>query len=250
MARYFLDVMYKGTAYSGFQIQDNAITVQSEVEKAMRIYLKENVSLTGSSRTDAGVHAMQNYFHFDTDMVLPSTFLYNLNAILPSDIVLKKVQLIHSDAHCRFDAISRKYTYRIYRHKNPFYADRAWYYPFPLDVELLNLASRVIKDYTDFTSFSKRNTQVKTFQCSVTESSWECTGDMLLYHVRSNRFLRGMVRGLVGTMLHMGKGKIGEQELRNIIESRDCSNADFTTPAHGLFLMEVQYPEGYFENKD
>lgn len=247
MARYFLEVMYKGTAYSGFQIQSNAITVQSAVEEAMRIYFKEAFSLTGSSRTDAGVHAMQNYFHFDTEGALPPSFLYNLNAILPLDIVIKRVHKMPDDAHCRFDAISRKYTYHLYHQKNPFYQDRAWYYPFPLDLDLLMQSAKVIMEYTDFTSFSKRNTQVKTFQCNIAESYWEQTDDMLLYHVRANRFLRGMVRGLVSTMLLMGKGKIGAKELRSIIESRDCARADFSTPAHGLFLMEVQYPEGYLK---
>ena len=233
--------MYKGTAYSGFQVQDNADTVQSFVEAALKLYLRQSVLLTGSSRTDTGVHALQNFFHFDFDGEIPLKFIYNINAILPRDIVVRGIRQVSDTAHCRFDASSREYAYHLYWDKDPFMDDRAWYYPFPLDDVALDRAAKLLMEYEDFTSFSKRNTQVKTFICRIEESLWERRPGGLVYHVRANRFLRGMVRGLVGTMLQMGRGKIGEQELRQIIEARDCTKANFTTPAHGLFLVSVNY---------
>jgi len=174
----------------------------------------------------------------------PSTFLYNVNAILPGDVVVKRILEVEAEAHSRFDAISREYAYFLYHEKDPFREDRAWFYPYKLDLELLNRAASILMEYEDFTSFSKRNTQVKTFKCRIEESFWETGVDGLVYHVRGNRFLRGMVKGLVGTMLQMGRGKIGEEGLRAIIEARDCSKADFTPPAHGLFLVRVNYPSG------
>ncbi len=244
MPRYFLEVMYKGTAYSGFQVQPNALSVQQVVEDAMRLYLRVPVALTGSSRTDAGVHALQNYFHFDHSGEIPARFMYNINAILPPDVVVRSLKQVADDAHCRFDAQSREYAYYLYNQKDPFQADRAWYYPYPLDTSLLDRMAAVVKEYRDFTSFSKRNTQVKTFMCEIQESYWEHYEGGHVYRVRANRFLRGMVRGLVGTMLLAGKGKIGEAEFREIIASRDCTKADFTTPARGLFLVRVNYREG------
>lgn len=242
MPRYFLEVMYKGTAYSGFQVQADTATVQSVMEEALKTYLRKPVALTGSSRTDAGVHALQNFFHFDFDGPIPERFLYNMNAILPGDVVIRSLRQVADDAHCRFDARGREYAYHLYRHKDPFLADRAWFYPFTLDRQMLDRMAAVIMEYEDFTSFSKRNTQVKTFLCRITESRWEDGPDGgLVYRVRANRFLRGMVRGLVGTMLQAGRGRIGEPEFREIIEARDCTKADFTTPAHGLFLVRVLF---------
>jgi tRNA pseudouridine38-40 synthase len=241
MPRYFLEVMYKGTAYSGFQVQNNALSVQQVVEEALKVYLRQPVALTGSSRTDAGVHALQNYFHFDHSGAIPERFLYNINALLPGDVVIRTLRPMPDEAHCRFDAKSREYAYHLYREKDPFRADRAWYYPFPLDTGGLDRAAAILKEYEDFTSFSKRNTQVRTYLCRIEESYWEHHADGHVYHVRANRFLRGMVRGLVGTMLQVGRGKISEENFRQIIESKDCTKADFTTPAHGLFLVHVNY---------
>jgi len=246
MPRYFLECKYKGTAYSGFQVQHNAVTVQSVLEDALAVYFREKINLTGSSRTDAGVHALQNYFHFDRAGEVPEKFLYNINAILPGDIAVLGCKAMREDAHCRFDAVGREYAYFLYREKDPFRSDRAWFYPFPLDKDLLDRTASVIMEYEDFTSFSKRNTQVKTFRCRIEASGWSLEEQGLVYRVRANRFLRGMVKGLVGTMLLAGRGKIGEDEFRKIIESKDCSNADFTPPSHGLFLCAVNYPEGYF----
>jgi tRNA pseudouridine38-40 synthase len=241
MPRFFLEVSYQGTHYSGFQTQENAVTIQSEVEKAFAILQKGKVELTGSSRTDAGVHALQNFFHFDYKAGLHPQFLYKINAILPPDIVVKGVKEVAEDAHCRFDAVSREYKYFIYRRKDPFLRDRAFYFPYKLDIDLLREAAGILKEYHDFTSFSKRNTQVKTFQCELLESEWQWEGDCLVYHVKGNRFLRGMVRALTATMLKLGRGKIGLEEFRGIIEVKDCTRASFAVPAHGLFLVSVNY---------
>ena len=249
MSRYFLEVSYKGTAYSGFQSQQNTgKTIQAEVEKAFAVLQREEVVMTGSSRTDAGVHAMQNYFHFDYEGEIHPQFIYKVNAILPDDIVIRKLFPVGTDSHCRFDALSREYRYYIYRRKDPFLQDRAFYFPYRLEMERMQEAAAVVKEYTDFTSFSKRNTQVKTFECMIMESEWEVGEESLIYHVKANRFLRGMVRGLVGTMLQVGRGKITLQELRQIVEAKDCTKADFAVPGHGLFLRKVEYPEHYFSN--
>jgi tRNA pseudouridine38-40 synthase len=241
MTRYFLEVAYRGTNYSGFQSQENANTIQQEVEKAFRVLQRESVSLTGSSRTDAGVHALQNFFHFDFDQSLHPQFIYKINAILPGDIVVKSVREVAGDAHCRFDAISRTYEYFIYRAKDPFLEDRAWYFPYTIDQDALQHAARVIMEYHDFTSFSKRNTQVKTFDCVIMESAWAQRKDGLVYRVRANRFLRGMVRALVATMLQVGRGALTIDQFRAVIDAKDCTRASFAAPSHGLFLVEVCY---------
>lgn len=241
MSRYFLEVSYKGTNYSGFQTQKNANSVQDEIEKAFLILQKESILLTGSSRTDAGVHALQNYFHFDFEGMIHPQFVYKINAILPSDIVIKKVIPVSSEAHCRFDALSREYKYFIYWQKNPFLSDRAFYFPYKLDIERLRKTADIIKHYNDFTSFSKRNTQVKTFICEIQESRWVYENDCLVYNVRGNRFLRGMVRALTATMLKAGRGVISLQDFIKIIEAKDCTRASFAVPPHGLFLTAVKY---------
>jgi len=239
--RYFIELAYDGARYSGFQIQENANTVQAEMEKALFTFYRQSFTLTGSSRTDAGVHALQNYFHTDTETNIEQKHIYNLNAILPDDIVIKSIRAVAPEAHCRFMARYRTYYYFIYQHKDPFLKNTAWFYPFPLNMELLNQAASIVKEYYDFTSFSKRNTQAKTKLCSIMESYWETRNNQVVYTVKANRFLRGMVRGLVGTMLQAGRGKISLDEFRRIIEAKNCSLARFDTPAHGLFLAEVGY---------
>jgi tRNA pseudouridine38-40 synthase len=246
MPRYFLELAYMGDRYSGFQVQDNAVTVQSEVEKAFRIFYKKQVELTGSSRTDAGVHALQNYFHFDWEEDFNDRQLYNLNALLPPDIALKSVRQVKPGAHCRFEADSREYKYYIYFAKNPFLNDRAWFYPYTIHTGLLQQAAEIVKQYDHFEAFSKRNTQVKTFQCLITQSSWQQEGNCLVYHVKANRFLRGMVRGLVSTMLNVARGHISLDNFRSIIEKRQQATADFSAPGKGLFLCRVNYPEHIF----
>ncbi len=243
MPRYFLELSYQGTAYSGFQVQNNAITIQSEVQKALQTLFREPFELTGSSRTDAGVHARQNFFHFDTELTIPQKHVYNLNALLPSSIAVHGIYAVPAEAHCRFDAIAREYHYYICHKKNPFLTDRAWLFPYPVDFIVLNEAAQVLATYSDFTSFSKRNTQVNNFHCTIEKSEWHWEGDMLVYTVKANRFLRGMVRGLVGTMLKAGRQQIDMNEFKGIIEARDCTKADFSTPPQGLFLHRVYYKD-------
>lgn len=247
--RYFLEVAYLGSRYAGSQVQANAVTVQSELEKAWETYLRKPITLTGSSRTDTGVHAIQNFFHFDWEGEISHKSIYNINAMLPHDITVNGLYAVGPEDHCRFDAIGREYEYVIYRRKNPFLEGRAYFYPYSVDREALDRAAAAVMEYRDFTSFSKRNTQSKTFECRVVESGWIDRDETLVYRVRGNRFLRGMVRGLVGTMLQAGRGKITTLEFRDIIEARDCTKADFSVPGHGLYLMRVEYPEKYFGEK-
>jgi len=240
--RYFLEVSYKGTRYNGFQIQDTGATIQGEIEKAWATLFKETVLLTGSSRTDSGVHALQNFFHFDWDQTFNSKWLYNLNAILPADIVIKDVTRVADDAHSRFDALSRRYAYKVYQFKNAFLSDTAYFYPYPLDLEAMNRAASLIKDFNDFSSFSKKNTQVKTFQCHLMESYWEQEKELFIYHVTANRFLRGMVRALVATMLRVGRQTLSMEAFEAIIKKAVCGTAWFDAPARGLTLEQVVYP--------
>lgn len=252
--RYFLELSYKGTAYSGFQVQENAHTIQAELENTLAILFRERIELTGSSRTDAGVHALQNYFHFDLSFPLGKyrlkdrqELVYKLNAILPSDISVRSLREAGKEAHCRFDAVYREYNYYLSRNKNPFVRDRSWYFPYALDLDLLQEVAGVLMEYQDFTSFSKKNTQAKTFQCRIMKSEWMVKRSLLIYKVRSDRFLRGMVRALTASMLDVGKGKTSIADFRSIIEGKDCARANFAAPAQGLFLMKVAYPSGYFE---
>jgi tRNA pseudouridine38-40 synthase len=246
MARFFLELSYLGTRYSGFQVQDNANTIQAEIEKALAVLLREKVACTGSSRTDAGVHAFQNYFHFDFDGTIPAGTIYRLNAILPMDIAVKSLWMMLPGAHCRFDAVGRRYQYVLYDRKDPFLEDRAWFYPYPLEASILHEAARQMLQTVDFTSFAKRNSQVKTFDCRISESVWERTEEGWIYRVQANRFLRGMVRGLVGTMLQAGRGNLNMEQFKAVIENKNNQEADFSAPGKGLYLAEVIYPAGYF----
>ena len=251
MNRYFLEVAYNGTRYSGFQVQENAVTIQSEVEKALEIFLRKKVELTGSSRTDAGVHALQNYFHFDFTDEIGERSIYNLNALLPDDIAINSMHRFaeedgEAQPHCRFDAIARDYRYYVYKKKDPFLRERAYYFPYTLDVDAMREAAAAVKEYEDFTSFSKRNTQVKNFVCRIAESGWMEEGEVIVYRVKANRFLRGMVKAMVGTMLQVGRGKMSVAEFRKVIEAKDCTMADFSAPGQGLFLVGVEYPKNFF----
>ena len=242
MSRYFIEVSYKGTAYSGFQRQENAHTVQAELEQAIRVLQREELVLTGSSRTDAGVHALQNFFHVDYEGEWHPQAVYKLNAILPADVVVRGIYPVDPEAHCRFDALSRRYRYFLYAEKNPFYRDRAYYFPYTMQRDLLDAAAALLPRYSDFTSFSKRNTQVKSFECQLLESEWKEWEGGICYEVKANRFLRGMVRALTATMLQVGRGKLSLEEFEAVIRAKDCTVASFAVPAHGLFLQEVEFP--------
>ena len=245
MARYFLEVMYVGTAFHGSQLQGETATVQLAINKALSLLLRCSTLSFGSSRTDEGVHALGNYYHFDTDAVLDQGFVYKMNAILPSTISVKNMyRSADAEFNARFGALSRCYRYRIYAQKNPFLYQRALYYPFRLDRDVLNETAKAIMEYRNFESFSKRNTQSKTFICQIIQSYWKQDGAELHYVVEANRFLRGMVRGLVGTQLKIARGKGDLAAFRDIVEGQDCTLADFSVAGHGLYLEEVKYPVG------
>jgi tRNA pseudouridine38-40 synthase len=246
MPRYFLELSYHGEQYSGFQVQENARTIQSEVQKAFHIFYKQEVELTGSSRTDAGVHALQNFFHFDWQEEFNQQHIYNLNAILPPDIVIKSVREVQPTAHSRFDALSREYQYHVYFEKNPFLQDKAWFFPYKIEEELLHRAAKHIQTQRNFISFSRQNTQVKTFNCNILESHWERREGQLLFHVSANRFLRGMVRALVSSMLQVSRGNKSWHEFESYFLNPRQSSADFSAPAKGLFLCRVNYPQVQF----
>ena len=242
--RYFIECSYKGTNYCGWQIQENANTVQAEIEKALSILLKIPISIMGSSRTDTGVHAMQQVAHFETENenLNLENLSYRLNKILPFDISVKRIYPVKEDYHCRFEATSRKYEYHISPHKNPF--QKSLYYQFnhDLSIDLMNSACEKLFQYTDFECFSKIKTDVNTFNCTIMEARWERReNEMLVFHIKANRFLRGMVRAIVGTLLEIGLGRLMVEDFEQIILSKDRKKAGRAVPAEGLFLMEVNY---------
>jgi tRNA pseudouridine38-40 synthase len=246
MPRYFLEVSYRGDGLSGFQIQDNAPTIQSAIESAFLVYFRREISLTGSSRTDAGVHARQNFFHFDWEGEWDQARIYNLNALLPDNIAIRSVRAVHTNAHARFDALSRAYEYVVYRSKDPFLKDYGWHFPYELDKGLLDTLAAHIRLQTNFESFSKRNTQVLHYACQIKESYWSREGDVWTYHVEGNRFLRGMVRALVSTMLQVSRGNKSEAYFYGLFGQDQGSQADFSAPPQGLFLKKVVYPGHIF----
>ena len=239
-----MELSYKGTHYNGFQIQENANTIQSEIEKALSILYRKEIALTGSSRTDTGVHALQNYFHFDFDGDMNPRIVYKMNALLPADIAVKNFFLMPDQAHSRFDAISRAYHYRIHRFKNPFLESTSFFYPYKLDMDIMNQAAAYVKTQTNFFAFAKTNTQVKNFTCGIMESKWIIESDQLVYSIEANRFLRGMVRLLTASILKVGRHKISLEEFQNFfIGLEKCG---YSVPPQGLFLRSVKFPSNYF----
>jgi tRNA pseudouridine38-40 synthase len=243
MPRYFIEVAYNGTNYAGFQIQNNALTIQAVLENALQVYFKEPWVLTGSSRTDAGVHALQNFYHVDValETIAPKA-IYNLNAILPKDVVLKNITKVLNTAHCRFDATSRNYTYKIHQNKNPFVENSSYYFPYNLQFETLENAAKILMQYNNFESFSKKHAQVNNYICTIITSQWQQNNEQLIYNVSANRFLRGMVRALVATMLQVGTGRLSLEKFECLLQNPKIASAYFNAPAHGLFLAGVNYP--------
>ena len=247
--RYFICLSYKGTKYHGWQVQPNAITIQEEINKALSIILAEKIQCTGCGRTDAGVHAKEFYAHFDCTKrsSIDKEIIYKLNGCLPSDIAVHNIQNVTHESNARFDAYSRTYIYQIILEKNVFNSDYAYYLYGTLDLEIMNKAAKTLVDHTDFSSFSKSKTQSKTNDCNIIDSFWEKKDGMLNFHITSNRFLRGMVRAIVGTMIELGQGKISLNDFSDIILSKDRKRAGFSAPAHGLSFIRAIYPETIFK---
>ncbi len=244
MPRYFIEVAYKGTNYSGFQVQENANTIQAEVEKAFKTIQRSSVELTGSSRTDAGVHALQNFFHFDYEEAIHEQFIYKANALLPRDIAVRNLFQMPESAHSRFDATSREYIYNIHSFKDPFIQTTSLYFPYKLDTELMNWASGFLKRQTNFFAFSKTNTQVKNFNCRIIKSEWKLEENKLTYNIEANRFLRGMVRAITATLLKIGRHRLSMSNFEKLF--KEGNKAGYSVPAHGLFLTKVNYSQNYF----
>lgn len=240
--RYFLELSYNGKNYFGWQIQPDVISVQEKINKGISTILQEEISIVGAGRTDAGVHASQMFAHFDLEKPLPDNFNYKLNSILPDDIVIYNTIEVKEDAHARFDAVSRSYEYRIFLGRNPFLLDTALqFYHKELNIEVMNQAAKLLFEYEDFECFSKVKTDVNTFNCLVTEARWELVNKELTFHVSANRFLRNMVRAIVGTLLEVGMGKISIKEFKEIIESKNRGKAGTSVAAKALFLTKVKY---------
>ena len=242
--RYFIECAYRGTNYSGWQIQINALTVQEVIEKALSTLLKHKIDITGSSRTDTGVHAVQQVAHFEIEDEIMDceNLVYRINKLISFDISVQKIFKVADDYHSRFEAISRKYEYRISRKKNPFQRGLSYEFNGNLDIESMNEASLILFKYIDYQCFSKIKTEVLTFNCTILEAQWkEEKNDSLVFHIKANRFLRGMVRAIVGTLLEVGTGKISVSDFEQIILSKDRKKAGWSVPAEGLFLMEVNY---------
>jgi len=261
LQRYFLEIAYDGTRYHGWQTQPNAIAVQQKLNEALAILLRQPVETTGAGRTDTGVHARQLFVHLDIpqhpkgeaavdeQLVQSSNIsfrgleLARLNALLPHDIAVKRIVPVDAEAHARFDATQRSYEYHIHFAKDPFRQNYSWQIKKgELDIELMNEAAQMMMEYTDFSCFSKSNTQVKTNNCKITHAEWVRKDDSLVFYISADRFLRNMVRAIVGTCLMVGRKEIEPEGIRRIIESKNRSNAGTSVPACGLYLTQVKYP--------
>ena len=244
--RYFLALSYLGTAYNGWQRQPNAPSVQQTLEERLSRLVGTPTEVVGAGRTDTGVHARFYIAHFDTtrDIADAADFCYHLNAMLPSDIAVSNVYRVADDAHARFDAVSREYHYHIVFGKEPFRKDVVWQYYGPLDVDAMNRAAEYLLANEDFTSFAKLNSNNHTNICHVTKAVWERVGEReLRFTIRADRFLRNMVRAIVGTLVDVGRGKITVERFGEIVQARDLSLSSGSAPAAGLFLADVEYPE-------
>lgn len=247
--RYFIHLSYNGTNFCGWQIQPNEPSVQETIEKALFYILKEKINITGCGRTDTGVHALSYYAHFDFKEMTSEELeklTYRLNAFFSYDIRIISIKKVKDDAHARFDAISRTYKYYIATQKQPFNNDFTYYLPRPLNIEKMNKACEKLLTYTDFTSFSKLHTQVNNNNCTINFASWEKEGDLLVFTINANRFLRNMVRSIVGTMIEVGLEKINVEEFCKIIEEKDRASAGVSVAAKALFLFDVVYEKGIF----
>ena len=246
--RYFLDLTYDGTRFHGWQAQPNALGVQAVLDDCLRkVFRLADVATVGSGRTDTGVHARQQWVHVDLPQVLePSEIAHKLNRILPPDMAINGVKPVGPEAHTRFDAVSRTYRYHVTLRKNPFLVKQAAYLAQRPDVARMNEAAQILIELEDFTTFSKVKGDVTHYRCTITQAAWEEVDGQLVFTISANRFLRGMVRLVVGTLLDVGKGKLTVAQFREAIERQDRSLASGAAPAQGLYLHQVEYPEQYF----
>lgn len=244
--RYFIELAYNGKNYFGWQRQPKQISVQEVLEKAFSTLLRASISITGAGRTDTGVHAKKMYAHFDFDEILPIDLVHRLNSFLPKDIVIFKIYRVKDDAHTRFDAVKRTYHYFVQIGKNPFNVDSAWQIHQKLDLNKMNEAAELLLGQQDFSSFAKTHTDVKTHICEVYHAEWKQDGDLFHFTIQADRFLRNMVRAIVGTLVDVGSSKIDYPKFGAIIAQKDRSFAGGSAPAQGLFLAEVEYPKSIF----
>lgn len=242
--RYFIQLSYDGTNYHGWQVQDNALSVQGETEKALSVVTRETIELVGAGRTDTGVHASFYIAHFDSNQenLSDGNLVFKLNCLLPSDIAIQKIFPVRPDAHARFDATYREYKYFLSRNKDPFSFRYAEKENRPLNIEKMNEASLILFEYRDFTSFSKLGSDVKTNNCVIHKAFWEEVGSQLVFTIRADRFLRNMVRAIVGTLIDVGLGKLSLEDFRSVIEKKDRGSAGASVAAKGLFLVDIGYP--------
>jgi tRNA pseudouridine38-40 synthase len=245
--RYFFEIGYNGSSYNGWQSQNNATGVQSVVESALSKLLREPVEIVGSGRTDTGVHCEQQFFHADIKKTFDhQQLLLRLNSFLPKDIVIRSVNEVKSDASARYDAVERTYRYEITRVKNPFRQDLSWFFFKDVDVQTMNTAAALLVGEHDFECFSKVKTDVNHFICTVKKAEWREADNTMTFIITANRFLRGMVRAIVGTLLDVGTGKISIKEFQQVIQGKDRKRAGANVPAHGLYLVRVKYPSSVF----
>lgn len=249
--RYFIDLSYNGRAYHGWQIQPDVTTVQAELNNALSTVLRTPLDCMGAGRTDTGVHAKQMVAHFDLNTKLDvDDIVYKLNVLLPKDIHINSIKEVLPEIHARFDALSRTYIYKISRTKDAFNFLNAHTYTLPLDVDLMNQAAKILFEYTDFQCFSKVKTDVKTYNCTIMEAHWKLDANSLNFKIKADRFLRNMVRAIVGTMIEVGAKKRTLEEFREIITSKSRSNAGTSAPAHGLYLINIEYPKSIYVQKE
>lgn len=244
--RWFIYLSYNGTAYHGWQMQPNGISVQEVLERSLATLLREPVPVTGAGRTDSGVHARLMVAHFDTAGDLPDSFVQRINSILPRDIAVHEVRAVVHDAHARFDAIARYYEYHVHTFKNVFAEKQSVRLIHVPDFDRMNQAAEVLMEYTDFTSFSKLHTDARTNNCRLLSAHWEPSPEGWVFTIGADRFLRNMVRSVVGTLLEIGYGRMDTDGLRKVIEACDRCRAGVSMPAHGLYLTRVEYPENIF----
>ena len=246
--RYFIYFSYKGTAYHGWQVQPNGISVQEVLTKALSTILRSNMELIGAGRTDTGVHARLMVAHFDFESDLPREFdlVAKLNSLLPKDIVVFKIVEVQLDAHARFDSISRRYEYHILTKKDAFKNEFAARFNDNLDFETMNHAAKLLMEYSDFTSFSKLHNDAKTSICKIQQAQWTQQNDEWVFTIQADRFLRNMVRAIVGTLLEVGRGRMSLEEFRQVIEAKNRCEAGTSVPAIGLYLVDIVYPDNIF----